>query len=526
MNDLKQYRLINRLALEAEHKLTINEDNSGYFSFSSKIDGVKEPLEFIVKFHVIGEEFILFTGYRVHTQKYKIGAKREEKIEELLTSLFLENESLYAEIETEERIAFGRHDLLNDFRRKQNIEGYCIQKMNSSAFELLAVEEVPQGERHYNIHLGSPEYHYFYDPQHQWLLTRQLDNDFEVNMKDGETKYALRSCFQREAATTYKVLDEKGHLYHVDLVDDPENIKLFVLDYDGKFNGRQSEGKSYDRFLTYREASEQANLKIEDGNLWPSPDTVPFTAKQFEIHSIRVIGKEISQLPIGHWVQTVDGKGRIASTLDGAYYEVCLEGSMKNAGKMYLHRELEPIENPVSVLPIEKLVSFNFYQDYAYGFGHAIEETEFYVKIKPLSKVIERVSDHYLNKIFSINNKFIGRDRLLEDCTTSWTQLHGTELDFIYIPKNEVKELNEEASEAVLAYFDGNAPTEPELYLKYLLKAAKINIMSFDYLIFHLLQLCKVTPAITVLDEFSERLFTLRQSDDAEKIVQWLQEKQ
>lgn len=530
MDKRNKYRLMSRKALEAKYEMELKEEMNegilwGRFDHFVRIDGKKDAVRLTIDVQLIGEDALVLAGVYILTHSQKLGQRRIEKVEEVLREQLWEDETLFLPLETDERIAFGRHSLRINGRLRDERLGFWVKKTDSTAFELLAVEKGilrdGYGER-------EEEFHYFYDSKTAWLLTRMVGNRFESNYPR-DWQDAFQHCFNhdREAATPYKVLDQQGQFYDVHLVDDPTNIRLFTIDgLKGLVGIQGTKEKSYEKFFTYREASEQANLRTNDKeSAWPAAQAVPFTAKKFEIVSDRVIGEEMTVLPVGQWVETAEGLARISSKPLGVYYHVVYEGNLHSTKDRYLHNELVPVENPAIEWTTKQLVGFRTSYEKNLGFGHIVGETPNFYKVKPLSKVIKNVSDHYLNHSFGKRGHFVGREQLLTNDDGTLAALHGTELDFFYIDKPLVEFLEPGLLEQVTQHFEKVDITETEQLINILLKTADINPATRDYLIFYLLLMAETSTLVEVLDEASDVFLQKGVFDTYKEIYNWIQEK-
>lgn len=522
MNELSKFQLISRNALENKYELKVNEGKTeGRFEFFAKIKGLKDPVTVEVYFDIIAEDYILLTGHSIVSHYKKIGEQRKWLVEECLQTTFYGDKSLRAPLENDEGWAIGNHRLLEDPSHRKTANAFFLKKMNSTSFELLATEKT-DSRRRYSY---PTEFRYYYEPQHIWLLTRILGNDFQAYWENGEMEEAFSYALSQRSETSFKVVDEKGHFYHVNTITDSDNIKMFVLDHAVSLDGMQGLVEKRDTFYTYREASELANFRSEKEVLWPIPTKVPFTANHFTIHSQRVVGSEIVEFPIGQWVETSKGIGRIASKPIGGRYELCFEGHMKAFNEKHLHSSLVPIESPVKKWMDSKLVMFKYNRHYAYGFGTILEETPHFYKIRPLSKVHERIADEYLNYLFGESSEIYGRDLMLAMESPEFFKLHGTDLDYIYIEKEAVGHLSDETKSAVYAYLNENKLTESEKIINAYLKATKINELSRDYFIFQISRLSEAESLSSVLDEAADIFINGRSYGSFEEIYNWFKDK-
>ena len=482
----ENHHLILLERLGRKYELEIDGDH-GRFLINVSIKGVAKPIIVRIYFNLIYNKYVQLKDYVITDSTAKIGEARKEKLEEELSGKLFGDDFLFAPLEHDFGYVYGIHTLFKKSHFRENRRcGAVLFKLDFSSFEPLVNVKSKHG--HGDV------IQYYYDAEHNWLLARKVNCDAEEHLSSGDMDGLFRSSFKPFQDTDVKVMDQHNHFYHVYSVPDPNNIRIFESTYirtdiETIIDLYKKDVKLY----TYRELTETSKYSSFNDEL-PFHDQLPIAVENIEVLSVRAVGEAQADFAVGTWVQLERGQiGRIASKRIANMYKICHEGSYRPTGTYYssqerlLHNEIIPVEDP-TIQRNNELVQFKIDYSGFFGYGKLLSETPRYFMIKPISKYDSSLGFTFLSERFPELRHSESKPQVAIDTQNELKELHGEDLNFVFVRKEHVSFLSDEETLSLNDYLTGK-PHEAEPVFESLLRLGDINSVSFDYFVHQLTNL-------------------------------------
>lgn len=493
-----------------------SEENS--FRISTLIPRVAEMIDVTVHYDIFEDEYIQFLELKITYSSADMGPKRLEALDDIFKEKFHKNESLHAPLKVDNCFYYGFHKFFSNSKPKKAIK---VEIVDNKKFELLATDIYVEDGVEF-------QHDYFYCPERKKVFERALMGESKKPLSGEEwfEKFPQKTLhkldFKDELNEEYAV-DETGYLYRVYSVKNPNNIRIFSFIESGEnihlrtlrskkrhyriaYNYNKKEKvMHYKEFLKKKEDASSLEVKL------------PLKVDSVTIHSNRVIGNEVNEIPQGTWVKTVKGTyGIIGGNINCKAYPLVLEGDYRNktyGHGDYIHDELEIVDEPILKYENEKPVTFKVAKSESnalFGFGYIFEETPNFYKVRPLDKKGSLKSNYIQNVIY-----YAGDAKQVSEMERQTKEIHG-QSNFIFVPKEDIVSLSEEKEADILDYYQSPVSNEEKMF-ENILRISPLNVEDYDNILSGIHSYLKFEDPITVSNKVLEILLE-ESSSNAKRI--------
>jgi hypothetical protein len=523
---------------ELEKKFKLYRDSNkerAYFNLEVKIKGVKDPLRVRIDCRIILERFVQFIGSEVIYSGVKLGATRKEALNEELRRILYGDETLFIQsYDVGDAYVYGEHAVANHLEGKYNKPiFYSVKKIKFTQLEPLAQDKIESGWSKQVV----DRYFYYYDGQLLIRKTGFKDLGNEERFKNGDVK----------AAFEYGIdfVDDQGQFYEAFPVNDPDNIRILLANYESKTGLTKlavkevfsEESSLYHSGFTYLEfmAYAQENKKNFEAPL-PLP-SVPLKVGDVTIYSNRIIGEPLPVFEPGSWViltsrdehdyVKTDTYGKVISQ-HGKTLEVLWEHDYKTGYKSTInYYQVEVVPDPTITLEKPKLVRYEHVQrdEVQVGFGWLLSYTPNFARVVPIQR---REKD-----LQSLQRAFRGYDYRWDraDELKQKIEKHYGRSDFILLPVETITFPDVSVYPLIRKYLIEQREDAQSNILKHLLILLGVDETNIDYYHVRLLELLCFMPFVDLIEQLTAKMagasryysYEIRQGFDKKHLENWIE---